>query len=60
MFGKNSLPRINPYNFAVNERCFNPNNTQTFYDPKMFNNASYQFTANSVNSDTALGMAWIH
>lgn len=35
MFGKNALPRINSHNFAVNDRCYNPNNTRTFYDPNM-------------------------
>ena len=33
MFGKNPLPRINIYNFALNERVFNPTNRNTFYDP---------------------------
>lgn len=32
MFSKNSVPRINSYNFAINERAYNPTNTQTFYD----------------------------
>lgn len=44
MFGKNALPRINAYNFAINDRCYNPNNTNTFYDPKMINSATYTFT----------------
>jgi hypothetical protein len=60
MFGKNSLPRINSYNFAINDRCYDPNNSQTFYDPTMYNNPNYVFGPNSINSDTALGMSYIH
>jgi hypothetical protein len=54
------LPRINAYNFAINDRCYNPNNANTFYDPAMFGNAGYQWGSNSVNQDTALGMCHIH
>lgn len=47
-------------NFAINGRCYNPKNTQTFWDPTMSNNATYTFTSNSVNADTALGMSNFH
>lgn len=61
MFGKNALPRINSHNFAVNDRCYNPNNTRTFYDPNMLTSGSkYVFGPNSVNADTAMGMPYIH
>lgn len=32
MFSKSVLPRINAYNFALNERPYDIKNTQTFYD----------------------------
>jgi hypothetical protein len=31
MFSKSALPRINAYNFALNERPYDVKNTQTFY-----------------------------
>ena len=60
MFSKNSLPRINNYNFAVNDRCYDPTNTQTFYPSAGYNNPSYIFTDTSINADTAMGMPYIH
>lgn len=61
MFGKNALPRINSHNFAINDRCYNPNNTQTFYDPAMLvQGSTYVFGPNSVNADTAMGMPYVH
>lgn len=60
MFSKTTLPRINAYNFAINNRPYNPTNAQTFYDPSMLNNQNYSFGTNSVNADTAMGMCWIH
>lgn len=60
MFGKNAVPRINAYNFAINDRCYDPTNTRTFYDPNMLQNAKYVFSSTSVNADTALGMPYIH
>lgn len=60
LFTKSVLPRINTYNFAINNRPYNPSNTNTFYDPSLLNNQNYAFNANSVNADTAMGMAWIH
>lgn len=60
MFTKTVLPRINAHNFAINNRPYNPSNSQTFYDPSMLNNQNYSFGNTSVNADTALGMPWIH
>lgn len=60
MFSKSPLPRINPYNFAINERPYNVTNKSTLYDPEMKNNHNYSFTSTSVNADTAMGMCWLH
>lgn len=60
MFSKSALPRINCFNFAINDRPYTITNKNTFYDPNMLNNQHYTFTSSSVNADTALGMAWIH
>ena len=54
------MPRINIYNFAVNDRPYNPTNRNTFYDPDLYNNQAYKFANNSINQDTALGMPYIH
>ena len=54
-------PKINPKNFAINERCYDVNNTGTFYNADMQNKGvAYKFTESSVNTDTALGMANFH
>ncbi len=29
------IPRINPFNFSVNQRCYDVTNSATFYDPTM-------------------------
>lgn len=61
MFNKvNPNPRINAYNFAINDRCYNIANKQTFYQLAMINDANYVWKPTSVNSDTALGMPNIH
>ena len=60
MFTTQALPRINAYNFAINDRPYSPSNTQTFYDPSALSNNAYNWTAKSVNADTAMGMSWIH
>lgn len=61
MFGKNILPRINIYNFSVNERPYDPTVNRTFYDPTSQNNQAIQyFGYNFVNADTGMGMQWIH
>lgn len=61
MFSKSKpMPRINSYNFAINERCYNVYNTHTLYDPDMIDNNLYTWGTDSVNYDTACGMANIH
>lgn len=60
MFSKTPLPRINAYNFSINNRPYTVTNKNTFYDPGLLNNQNASFGANSVNADTAMGMAWIH
>jgi hypothetical protein len=52
--------KINPFNFAINERCYNVLNTHTFYDPAMIDDVNYQWGSTSVNADTAFGMANVH
>lgn len=53
-------PRINAYNFAINDRCYNIYNTHTFYDPAMIDDSHYQWNPLSINNDTALGMCNLH
>jgi hypothetical protein len=53
-------PRINAYNFAINDRCYDPTNNSFFYDSSMVNNPTYGWNKNAVNADTALGMSFIH
>lgn len=61
MFNKvNPNPRINAYNFAINDRCYDINNKRTYYDKAMINDSNYTWNKNSVNSDTSLGMPHIH
>lgn len=60
MFSKSPLPRINTYNFSLNERPYDPTNTNTFYDPSIAGNFNYAYTSKSVNADTAMGMSWLH
>ena len=54
------MPKINKINFAINSRCYNVANTNTYYDPALYNNPAYTWTTNSVNMDTALGMPSFH
>ena len=61
MFTKNSpMPRINAYNFEINERCYNVYNNHTFYDPAMIDDSQYVWNGTSINNDTALGMPNVH
>lgn len=61
MFNKvNPWPRINAYNFAINDRCYDVTRKNTFYDPSMIDQLLYKWTPQSVNYDTALGMPMIH
>mgnify|MGYP003532050304 CR=1 FL=1 len=34
-FSKKPNPRINCFNFAINDRCYDIYNTHTLYDPAM-------------------------
>ena len=54
------MPRINCFNFAVNQRCYDVYNVNTLYDPAMIDNKTYHWDATSVNYDTAMGMSHIH
>jgi hypothetical protein len=54
------MPRINAFNFAINDRPYDVYNTHTFYDPAMIDDISYSWTTLSVNADTAMGMAYMH
>lgn len=56
----NPLPRINAYNFALNDRCYDPTNKSTYYNSGMYNNPNYIIDSSSINTDTAMGMSWIH
>ncbi len=61
LFEKNKAkPKINEYNFAINDRCYDIMNTHTFYDPAMIDDLNYQWGGQSVNCDTAMGYANIH
>jgi hypothetical protein len=35
-------------------------NTHSFYDPAMIDDPTYNWTAQSVNADTAMGMSNLH
>ena len=61
MFSKATpMPKINAYNFAINDRCYNPLNTHTLYDPAMIDDKAYVWDDQSINYDTAMGMANVH
>jgi hypothetical protein len=53
-------PRINNYNFAVNERCYDPYNTKSYKPPGSFLIPWWQWKIGAINGDTALAMPWIH
>lgn len=53
-------PRINAFNFAINDRCYNVYNTHSFYDPAMIDDEYYNWNPMSINSDTAMGMCNLH
>lgn len=44
MFSKSSLPRINAYNFSLNERPYNVKNINTFYEKNMLFNTQNKMT----------------
>lgn len=54
------MPKINKVNFAINGRCYNTSNTNTFYNSQMFLNPTYNWSNPQVNLDTALGMPYYH
>lgn len=54
------MHKINAFNFAINDRCYNIFNTHTFYDSFMIDDPYYKWNVGSVNSDTAMGMSLIH
>jgi hypothetical protein len=54
------IPRINSFNFAVNDRPYDVYNTHTFYDPSMIDDPSYVWSSSSINADTAMGMPYLH
>lgn len=45
MFSKSVLPRINNYNFAINERPYNVKNTSTMYASDMKFNPTATITS---------------
>lgn len=57
------MPKINKINFAINGRCYNTANTNTFYPQDLYlntNNSSIWSTPGSINLDTAMGMPYFH
>ena len=56
------MPKINKTNFAINSRCYNPSNTNTFYPQNMYLNTTTTTWASTgnINMDTALGMPYFH
>jgi hypothetical protein len=66
MFNKvNPFPRINAYNFAINDRCYDVNKVDPMYADLVstitnVNNSGMKWLDSSINSDTAQGMPWIH
>lgn len=55
-------PRINKYNFAVNNRIYNPKNTNTFYPVAMFQDPTNMSWMQNpgINGDTAMGCSYDH
>lgn len=54
-------PKINTKNFALNSRIYDPNATNTLYDPTIVSRSTpYTWTSNSVNGDTAMGQSYFH
>ena len=56
------MPKINKVNFAINGRCYNSANTNTFYPQSLYLNPSSTIwsTPGSINLDTAMGMQYFH
>jgi hypothetical protein len=53
-------PKINAYNFTLNERLYDPSKTSTLYDPTMWHSGYYAYNKDSVNGDTAMGQPYFH
>lgn len=53
-------PKINRWNFAINNRCYNPYNTGPLYPSIMFQQPTQTAWINSVNGDTAMGLPYLH
>lgn len=59
MFSTNyPAPKINKYNFAVNNRIYDPSNKGSLYPPSAYMNP--QSTQGPINGDTAMGQPYIH
>lgn len=64
------IGRINRYNFAINSRCYDPTNKQTYYPVSVLNIADNPGASNDLanvvwdssvfNFDTAMGMCNFH
>lgn len=53
-------PRINSYNFAINSRCYDPSQTNSYLDLNSYQNGGYVWQSKSVNGDTAMGLPFFH
>jgi hypothetical protein len=68
LFSTNSpTPKINTKNFAINSRCYDINNVNTYLNPKDYNTNQGDWGAvmntvenMSINADTAMGQSWFH
>ena len=61
MFNKvNPFPRINSYNFAINDRCYDIEKVTPMYSAILGGSNLMSWTAANINSDTAQGMPFIH
>ncbi len=55
------LPRINRWNFAVNNRCYDPTNQNTMISSAVLTNPNtYVWNSSTVNIDTAMGHSFFH
>jgi len=56
------MPKINKVNFAINSRCYNTSNTNTFYPQSMYldQGTTIWNQPGSINLDTAMGMPFFH
>lgn len=56
------MPKINKVNFAINSRCYNTSNTNTFYPQSMYldQGTTIWNQPGSINLDTSMGMPFFH